>query len=31
MIAATGLLHMSCDVEPKTKLKANGSWSVEDC
>jgi len=31
MIAATGLLHMACDVEPKTKLKASGSWSVEDC
>jgi N6-L-threonylcarbamoyladenine synthase len=31
MIAATGLLHMAHDVDPKTKLKANGSWSVEDC
>lgn len=31
MIAATGLLHMAHDVEPKVKLKANGSWSVEDC
>ncbi len=31
MIAATGLLHIGSDVEPKTKLKANGSWSVEDC
>lgn len=31
MIAATGLLHMADDVEPKSKLKANGSWSVEDC
>lgn len=31
MIAATGLLHIAHDVEPKVKLKANGSWSVEDC
>lgn len=31
MIAATGLLHLAHGVEPKTKLKANGSWSVEDC
>jgi N6-L-threonylcarbamoyladenine synthase len=31
MIAATGLLHLASDVEPKVKLKANGSWSVEDC
>lgn len=31
MIAATGLLHIGHEVEPKVKLKANGSWSVEDC
>lgn len=31
MIASTGLLHMAYDVEPKVKLRANGSWSVEDC
>ena len=31
MIAATGLLHLANEVKPKTKLKANGSWSVEDC
>lgn len=31
MIAATGLLHLGSDVEPKVKLRANGSWSVEDC
>lgn len=31
MIAATGLLHMANDISPKSKLKANGSWSVEDC
>lgn len=31
MIAATALLHMAHGVEPKVKLKANGSWSVEDC
>ena len=31
MIAATGLLHLSEEVEPKLKLRANGAWSVEDC
>lgn len=31
MIASTGLLHIASDVEPKVKLRANGSWSVEDC
>jgi N6-L-threonylcarbamoyladenine synthase len=31
MIAATGLLHIAQDESPKVKLKANGSWSVEDC
>lgn len=31
MIASTGLLHIAEDVEPKVKLRANGSWSVEDC
>jgi N6-L-threonylcarbamoyladenine synthase len=31
MIASTGLLHILHDVSPKTKLQANGSWSVEDC
>jgi N6-L-threonylcarbamoyladenine synthase len=31
MIAATGLLHIACEVEPKVKLRADGSWSVEDC
>jgi N6-L-threonylcarbamoyladenine synthase len=31
MIGSTGLLHIAHDVEPKVKLKANGSWSVEDC
>ena len=31
MIAATGLLHIAHEVEPKIKMKANGSWSVEDC
>lgn len=31
MIASCGLLHIANDVEPKVKLKANGSWSVEDC
>ncbi len=29
MIAATGLLHLAHDVQPKTKLQANGSWSIE--
>lgn len=31
MIAATGLLHIAEQVPSKTKLVANGSWSVEDC
>lgn len=31
MIASTGLLHVATGVEPKVKLRANGSWSVEDC
>lgn len=31
MIASTGLLHIAEGVEPKVKLRANGSWSVEDC
>ena len=31
MIAATGLLHMAEEVEPKVKIKANGSWSVGEC
>lgn len=31
MIAACGLLHIANDISPKVKLKANGSWSVEDC
>ncbi len=31
MIAATGLLHIAEGIEPRTKLKANGSWSIEDC
>jgi N6-L-threonylcarbamoyladenine synthase len=31
MIAATGLLHIAYGIEPKVKLKANGSWSIEDC
>lgn len=30
MIAATGLLHVSEEVQPKVKLKANGSWSIEE-
>lgn len=30
MIASTSLLHISNNVKPKTKLKANGSWSIED-
>lgn len=30
MIAATGLLHLMNDEKPKIKLKANGSWSVEN-
>lgn len=31
MIASCGLLHIAENVEPKTKLVANGSWSVEEC
>jgi N6-L-threonylcarbamoyladenine synthase len=31
MIASTGLLHIANNESPKTKLKANGSWSVGDC
>lgn len=31
MIASTGLLHVSENVQPKVKLSANGSWSVGDC
>jgi N6-L-threonylcarbamoyladenine synthase len=30
MIAATGLLHLALDIEPKVKIKANGSWSIEN-
>ena len=30
MIAAAGLLHIAFDVKPRTKLKANGSWSIEN-
>ena len=29
MIASTGLLHIAHGVKPKTKLKANGSWSMD--
>jgi N6-L-threonylcarbamoyladenine synthase len=29
MIAATGLLHLAHNVPSKTKLKADGSWSIE--
>lgn len=31
MIASTGLLHITNNESPKVKLRANGSWSVEDC
>ena len=31
MIGSTGLLHIAEGEKPKVKLKANGSWSVEDC
>ena len=31
MIASTGLLHMAHEETPKVKLRANGSWSIEDC
>lgn len=30
MIASTGLLHLAHDVQPKVKLVANGSWSIEN-
>jgi N6-L-threonylcarbamoyladenine synthase len=30
MIASTGLLHLAHDEKPKTKLIANGSWSIEN-
>lgn len=30
MIAATGLVHIAHDVKPKVKLRADGSWSVEE-
>jgi N6-L-threonylcarbamoyladenine synthase len=30
MIGATGLVHIADEVEPKVKLKANGSWSIEE-
>jgi N6-L-threonylcarbamoyladenine synthase len=30
MIACTGLLHIASGVKSKTKLKANGSWSIEN-
>lgn len=29
MIGATGLLHLAHDAKPKTKLVADGSWSIE--
>ncbi len=31
MIAGAGLLHIAHDENPKTKLQANGSWSVGEC
>ncbi|MDB5260126.1 MAG: hypothetical protein JWN37_357 [Candidatus Nomurabacteria bacterium] len=31
MIAAAGLLHLACQDKPKVKIKAGGSWSIEDC
>lgn len=31
MIAATGLLHVAHEETPKSKILANGSWSVGDC
>ncbi len=31
MIASVGLLHITEGIKPRTKIKANGSWSVEDC
>ncbi len=30
MIAATGLLHLALNIEPKVKIKADGSWSIEN-
>jgi N6-L-threonylcarbamoyladenine synthase len=30
MIAATGLLHTAKGETPRTKLKANGSWSIAE-
>lgn len=30
MIAATGLLHVAKEEAPRTKLKANGSWSIAE-
>lgn len=30
MIAATGLLHIAEGSKPKVKLRANGSWSIEE-
>ena len=30
MIASTGLLHVAENVKPKSKLVANGSWSIEN-
>jgi N6-L-threonylcarbamoyladenine synthase len=31
MIAATGLLHIAQDEEPKVKLRASGAWSIAEC
>jgi N6-L-threonylcarbamoyladenine synthase len=31
MIASVGLLHIAHEEKPKSKLKASGSWSIEDC
>ncbi len=30
MISSTGLLHIAEEVKPKSKLVANGSWSIEN-
>jgi N6-L-threonylcarbamoyladenine synthase len=30
MIAATGLLQINCNAQPKVKIVASGSWSVEN-
>jgi N6-L-threonylcarbamoyladenine synthase len=30
MIASTGLLHIAHNAQPKVKLRANGSWSIEE-